>query len=160
MMWVVGGHTYHITGGWLRVFSGGGLSFKVTRAGRKGCMLEAPTGDVLFSDGKQLGVVAPYGFAQFTAPPAPKAVFPATTLLAFHGDRLFGAVGDTLIYSDVRRYGQYHPERNVLRFPNQIQQLVSTGGALYARADNIVYYMEGTNPHKFVLHPIGYGGDK
>lgn len=107
----------------------------------------AVVGDTLFvSDGvSKWSVASDLTVSAWPAPAADDptfdsrflAPFPAATKLCYFNGRMFGAIGNVVVYSEPYAFGVYNPTRNYFTVPASVAVLHANFDALFVGADSL-----------------------
>lgn len=83
---------------------------------------------------------------------------PCSIVRLFNG-RVYGAVGNTLIWSESLRYGLYRPSRNQMSFDAPITLIVPVGrDGLLIAAGGFTYWLGGNDPAAFTFDKVYSAG--
>jgi hypothetical protein len=87
-----------------------------------------------------------------------KIKMPAGQCIEYYWGRLYVARDNVLWFSDALRFNRLDLRKNFKVLPDEIDLVAAADDGLYVAAGGITYFLEGTNPHKFVLRPVApYG---
>lgn len=84
---------------------------------------------------------------------------PAGTIVRYMGGRMYVVVGDTLIWSEAMRYGQYNPAENKLRIGKGICMIEPVGEAtdgvgMYCSDSKKIWWASGWDPWKWAMKRV------
>jgi hypothetical protein len=79
--------------------------------------------------------------------------FPPCTMIGVWEGRAWGVIDNLLIYSQPLRYGLHDPAYDYVELPSTITMVGEVKDGYYISTDKVMYYVKGSDPHKWVLEP-------
>lgn len=80
---------------------------------------------------------------------------PGGTWVEYWQGRLVVARGTSLIFSEPLRYGAHDPMRGFIRMGGRIRWMAVVDTGIYVGLENVVKFVEGTNPDKVKITTVG-----
>lgn len=107
-------------------------------------------GVVYVTNGVRIGQVAGGVYSDFNATLKQfESLMPAGENIEYFAGRMFVAVGPVLWFSEAFRFQVRYRKDNFKQFPADIDMIAVVDDGLYVSAGGTVYFLLGTNPHKF-----------
>ena len=107
---------------------------------------------VYLTNTKIIGWVEDDVFSSFGEPIGDLKIRPIPgQLIEYFAGRLFVAVGNAILYSDVGHFGDFDLKSNFKQLPSTIKMMRATAGGIYLSDENKTYFMKGESANKFKL---------